>query len=503
MTKTIPNYLRIHRGIERQAPTTSEPPQNLITSFWNTYSEATGWRIDSRASRKNDMLELLPAVTSETTIGREDESTPVVGRIAATRLANAASKLTEQALRTQECLRQREAELASSAAMIGVEYDGKVSADQIEQSLADAMEACKCDAAALYMLDEDTRYLKTRSVVGLPNERLENPPRELRGSRGDLEAMVQDVVTIDNMTAGSIDTWNSPEPFAAGICVAIKVDDIPIGTLWLFRETITEFSGAESAVARLVATNLSLLLRQSSQADIFEGTQPNQSVQEIAQWQYESLPVGSALAEGWRVDGMLESPESWATGWHHWDVLPDGSIMLAIAEASDPTAKGAMHAAIARAALAAHSGYRHTPAQLIQRVSDTLWQTNTGEQLVSLIYAHLDPETGEGVVASAGTISALISSRYGYRPLVSNHSEPLNTSMDSNAANHDFNLLQGETLLAYSKGFSAAGADQMTLGGHIRTAMQLEDRSPLAMLRRKLTKLPLTRERGALTLLRI
>ena len=69
--------------------------------------------------------------------------------------------------------------------MIGVEYDAKVTADQIEQTLSDAIEACKCDAAALYMLDEDTRYLKARSVVGLPVERLQNPPRELRGSRGD------------------------------------------------------------------------------------------------------------------------------------------------------------------------------------------------------------------------------------------------------------------------------------------------------------------------------
>ena len=103
------------------------------------------------------------------------------------------------------------------------------------------------------------------------------------------------------------------------------------------------------------------------------------------------------LADGWRVDGMIESPESWGTGWHHWDVLPDGTLMIAIAEAADPTAKGAMHAAVARAALAAHSGYRHTPAQLIQRVSDTLWQTNTGEQLVSMIYAHLDPESGDGL----------------------------------------------------------------------------------------------------------
>ena len=106
------------------------------------------------------------------------------------------------------------------------------------------------------------------------------------------------------------------------------------------------------------------------------------------------------------------------------------------------------------------------------------------------------------MVASAGSISALISSRYGYRPLVGNLSDPLNTSMDSKATNHEFHLLEGETLLAYSKGFTVAGADQMILGGHIQTAMQQEDRNPLAMLRRKLADLPLTQERGALTLLR-
>lgn len=502
MTKTIPNYLRIHHGTDRQETPDSAQSQNLIASFWNTYSDATGWRIDSRASRKNNAIELLPAVTTEMPQDHSDEFAPVMGRIAATHLATAASKLTEQVLRTRECLRQREAELASSAAIIGVEHDGKVTADQIEQTLTDALEASKCDAAALYMLDEDTRYLKARSVVGLPLERLENAPRELRGSRGDLEAMVQDVVTINSMAADSVDTWNSPEPFAAGICVAIKVDDIPIGTLWLFRETTTEFGSTESAIARLVATNLSLLLRQAPQADIFDNPQPHQAIQEIAQWQYESLPVGSVLAEGWRVDGMIESSESWATGWHHWDVLPDGTLMIAIAEATNRTTTGAMHAAVARAALAAHSGYRHTPAQLIQRVSDTLWQTNTGEQLVSLTYAHLDPETGDGIVASAGSINALISSRYGYRPLISGLSAPLNTSMDSNAENHEFHMLQGETLLAYTQGFGAAGTDQMTLGGHIHSAMQLGDSSPLAMLRRKLIDLPLTEERGALTLLR-
>ena len=100
MTKTIPNYLRIHHGIERSESSNQDQPQNLVTNFWNSYSEATGWRIDPRASRKNDTLEMLPAVTSETINECEHDGTPLVGRIAATRLANAASKLTEQVLRT-------------------------------------------------------------------------------------------------------------------------------------------------------------------------------------------------------------------------------------------------------------------------------------------------------------------------------------------------------------------------------------------------------------------
>ena len=63
----------------------------------------------------------------------------------------------------------------------------------------------------------------------------------------------------------------------------------PIGTLWLFRETTTEFGSTEAAIARLVATNLSLLLRQTPQTEIFENSQPHHAIQEIAQWQYESL----------------------------------------------------------------------------------------------------------------------------------------------------------------------------------------------------------------------
>jgi hypothetical protein len=375
-------------------------------------------------------------------------------------------------------------------------------ADRIEKTLADAATACRCNAAAIYLLDDDTQFLKTRAVFGLPVQRLEEQARPLRGSRADLEAMVQEVVMIDDLKASSLETWNSPEPFAAGICAAISSDGIPIGTLWLFSDESMQFNAAESATARFAATQIGMELANASvgsQSDLKSLREP---VRDLAQWQYESLPVGATVAEGWRVDGLIESPNDWATGWHVWDVLPDGTVMIAIAEAADRSIKGAMSAAIARAALASHTGYRHSAAQLVQRVSDTLWQTSTSEQLMSLLYARVDPESGEGELVAAGKINAMIASRYGFRPMLDRLSDPLNTHIDARATVHTFRLLKGETLMAYTPGFGTSGEIQMMLGGSLRDAMQAGDVNPLARVRRATANLPLTEERGAVSLLR-
>ncbi len=64
-----------------------------------------------------------------------------------------------------------------------------------------------------------------------------------------------------------------------------------------------------------------------------------------------------------------------------------------------------MIAATARAAFASHSNYRHSAADMLRRINDTLWQTNTGDQLLAMLYIKLDPETGAGELASAGRLA--------------------------------------------------------------------------------------------------
>jgi sigma-B regulation protein RsbU (phosphoserine phosphatase) len=507
VTKPIPQYLRLHLGDEPSESVPSDADRQKVDDFWNAFSDATGWRVAKRTARLEGTVELIPAVTTETTENLEAEPDTAVSRKAATQLAQLAADLEQELSENREALRHQEVELAMRAPILIGESDRANLADRIEKTLSEAAAACGCDAAAMYLLDDDTQYLKTRAVFGLPPQRLEQPPRALRGSRGDLEAMVQIVVTIDDMNECSIDTWNCPEssaegPFAAGICAAITSDDVPVGTLWLFRNERAEFGIAESAAARLAATQVSLELSSASLERKESDQGDGESIRDVAQWQFDGLPIGAELADGWRVDGMLESPRPWATGWHVWDILPDGTLMLAIAEAVDDSVKGALNSTIARAALTAHSGYRHTPSQLLQRVGDTLWQTSTGEQLVSMLYMRVDLETGEGEVASSGTISAMIGSKYGYRPLVHGCGDPLNTYIDANCVTESFRMMEGETLLAHSCGLVTNGTSQTMLGDGIRTAMQGGDKNPLAQIRRKLINVPLNQERGAVTLLR-
>jgi sigma-B regulation protein RsbU (phosphoserine phosphatase) len=504
VTKSIPSYLRIHCGPKRPAPFTPAITGEDVESFWDAYREATGWRRDRRASAEESSLQLLPAVTLDSMDGADTEPPPPVSHHHAVRLAESAMQLDRQLQQAREMVRRQEIELAARASIIVDDDDRDRIADRIEATLGDAALACGCDAAVMYLLDDDTQYLKARSAFGISPQTLQQPPRELRGSRGDLEALVQGVVTIDDFHVDMIDTWNSPEPFGCGICAAILQDEVPIGTLWLFGNQAREFTARESAAARLAAAQLALLLSQASRGQSGPSRkQEAEVVRDIGLWQYEGLPVGAQLAEGWRVDGMIESPSPWATGWHAWDVLPDGSLLLAMAEACDPTVMGAMTAAIARAALASHAGYRHTPRQLMQRVHDTLWHTSTAQQLVSMLYARVDPETGEGEVASAGNITALIANRYGYRPIVDGNGPPLTSHIDPRCVAETFRMGTGETLIAYGHGVVHDGANQRMIGESVRSSMQQCDVNPLARLRRQLAGKELQNERGLVSLVRM
>ena len=508
MTKTIPNYLRVHRGQSKSNSVKNDSSHGTaarvtVAQFWQTYSEVTGWRIDQVTPADGTDCKILPVVNTDTTTNPDElDAAPIVAKSMAERLANSASSLAQQLQQARDALRRQSAELSSRAAIIQGDDSRDRLATAIESTLCDVATATDCQAAQLFLLDDDTKTLATRGAYGLPESRMSELPRDLKGSRGDLEAMVQGLVAINDLNETTIDTWNCPETAASAICVSVVNADVPIGTLWIYSTEKTEFTSAHLAAAKIAAANIGLHLQQAATLKRPAEKKPSQGIGQVANWQMASLPIGTQLAPGWRVDGMLESNQAWATGWHNWDVLPDGTMMIAIAEAEESSAAAAMTATVARAALTAHTGYRHTPRQVLQRISDTLWQTSTYDQLTSLLYAHIDPETGEGDLATAGSITAMIASRHGYRPIVRETAMPLASHIDASCISSTFRMIPGEVFFAGTRGLELDGASQMMLGNRLRESMQNLDASPLSSIRRSMANLPLKNERGAISILR-
>ncbi|WP_161604418.1 SpoIIE family protein phosphatase [Roseiconus nitratireducens] len=497
-TPPVPNYLRVHRGDDRSLARSSQPSSK--EQFWNAFSAATGWRIDDQHG--GDQIDVLPTVDLDLMGDQPGPSHPPVVRANAAELAKLASSMVAEIDQLQSVIRRQEVELAAHAtAAIGFQPSQR-GAQAVQETLQLAVESIGFDAAAIYMLDDQTQYLNLRAMTGLPADRLRAQPRSLRGSRADLEALVQDVVLIDDLTGPAAATWCAPEPAGAAVCAALYKGDLPIGTLWLFRDKPIPLGESVASVAKMAAAQITLHLSEAVSArHETSRRQALEAVRDVAAWQFTSLPVGIQLAEGWSVDGMIESHNDWAVGWHAWDVLPDGSLMIALAQAEDCTASGAMVAAIARAALTAHCGYRHSLPQLMQRTNDTLWQTNTAEQLLGMLYARLDPDTGEGEVVSAGQLGGLVASKYGYRPLIGSGTTPLASAMDAEFFHSTFHLGSGETLLAYGPGLAADGIGQDLLGCCLKKAAGGSD-SPLAVVRREMAAFPTRNERGLVALTR-
>lgn len=757
------------------------------------------------------------------------------------RLAAQANELADQLQAQQSVIRQQQIELAVRATLAAGPSQRPDPSDAIDRLMADATLATGTTAAAVYLLDDETEYLATRFVFGLsPSERL-GTQRPLRGARGDLEAMVHGLIAIEDTNLGPVDSWRTPEPFPAGICVCLGDSDMPIGTMWLFAEAAMAFTDVHTAAARLAASNLQQTLQRLAEQDAapdssirlilpsdvthdrsrdvsppshethddaertraehptrevsasvdadargaippgtaasatddigsppadesgsaamphaelsqpvdlmkapsddsldgiddekmldaalesaieeelakseeliaelqrdyeanpqeyvigfdtsntdvadwgqsdsedapamndlgreedaeqwpllssydeetmrlaakldlqdaqflsgnydpsevdqfdadamefhhgwdegdtdgldlvaedaypfadddeddldwtpnvrvksesetidaindivaliddFDADFPSRAPErdndqdsiltnrrreaeetqaeneslanQVSIWQHQTLPMGAQICPSWYIDGMIESPLDVAQSWHHWDILPDGQIALAICQPNGgATPKidlgNVMDVTVVRSALQSHMGYRHQPSDAVRRAYDTLFQIRDQSFAgiehgnVSLLYAHIDPETGETRMASTGDWSTLAISKFGYRPVGwldresdANHRDLGNSDLAASGMgnidiiNSHLYLQQGEVFLVTGRRWmglqpiqGTPGYPQHQIGTAITKAMREGKVRPLAALREWMMQTTLDGERTAMAL---
>ncbi len=502
-----PAFLRVHAPAASAQTTKEALPTD---SFWQAFCEATGWAVTEKSSSRRGpktSVTLQDMVSDGLLSGGMSDDLPIIGREAATRLAESAQRVMRDLRSAEAVIRRQEAELAAKSAPPMSRRAATDLSKALTKILRNGCAAARCAAAGFYTLDDDTAHLKLRARFGIPQARLQDPARPLRGAMADLEALVSNLCVMERLQGNP--QWSSPEPWESAMCAVVMVDGLPIGTLWMWRSRAGRYGKAARAGIAMTAERISLELqhalakRSSRQAARFK-----QQRNCAANWQQQTLAQDDPLSREWRASGWLEAPGKVVNSWHTWDILPDGMIAFAVGRGIGRLPlSNAFTAAALRGAWQAHLGYRHGPAQVLNRVADTLWQTSSEPAEAALLYAKIDPDTGEGDVAWAGDFPVLIASRFGYRA-VCESCPNLCSQPDLQPRSQHLRLQPGECLVVATPGLlrlptieHPGRLTQQEIAGIVRDHLQQKPSEILSAVRRQIATTKRVREERGLVLL--
>ena len=420
MTENHSSFLRLYQDETVASSCDSTVPSKEVLGLCRAFAKTTGWEMKfvrtadevpdahwKKAISANDttneqFLAICPPGPHHTPF--RNTATP---QAELTELADSIGELLIELEKQKQALWEREAELAAGVPVI--QHDDEVThlAVRLETILASGAEAVGCQAASLYLLDDATSSLKMRACWGLPKERLLVPPRPLRGAVADLEALVGHAVAIEDTTL--LPHWKVPENFPSAVCVPVSSPTIPLGTLWFFSDDFRDFSEKETNVIEIIAGRLAadlereMLLTESSQTREFD-----RQFCRATCWLENRLPSFPPLLEDWDITGWTLPGSRVGGAFYDWMVLPDASVGVAVGHSDDHSFEGALSCAALQSSVKAHTGYRHTAAEMLARVNETIWTSSDGDQPSSLFYGMLQPESGEFEWALGGTVRGWI-----------------------------------------------------------------------------------------------
>lgn len=348
----------------------------------------------------------------------------------------------------EQAVRRQEAELATSVSISRQPDEQQELADRLEAILASATKSIHATACAVYLLDETTSELKLRSRYGLPISRLTDPSRPLRGSLADLEALMGNAVLLEDTF--SMPAWKSPEDFPSAIVVPIGSSSMPHGTIWFWSNEARKYTTAEVEIANLTAGRVMGELEQTILGkEVQQAKRLRNQVDKAATAQAARLPDGQPLHRDFDFDGWTYQGDSLGGGFHDWDVTPSSMLVASVGSAGKTGTEGALIASSIQSAFRTLWPTKSIPAQMMQFAADMMFGIHPDDWTASAALLQLNPESGYGMLSTAGSVQAFIISQRGFRPIGS-VAPALASQPDASYKNHRFMLQPQEVLVAFS-----------------------------------------------------
>ena len=174
----------------------------------------------------------------------------------------ALAQFVGDAYRWQQTLRQYEETLAVAVNLPSIHRHGET----LYQLLKESAKLADFSAASLYLLDSSQKKLKLRSCWGLPEERLLDPPKPLHDSLADVEAILGQIVVVNEDYL--FETWKVPENFPMAVCLPVMSPQSIWGTLWFFSDQRRDCTEHELNLLEYIMGRLATELEKSALSNL-------------------------------------------------------------------------------------------------------------------------------------------------------------------------------------------------------------------------------------------
>ncbi len=375
-------------------------------------------------------------------------SLPSVPMDRAQDLLGSIERLVQRLDQAEATIRRQEAELATAVLVTSHPDRQQETADRLESILESTARSVGAVAAAVYLLDESTSNLKMRSCHGLPSARLAAPPRELRGSLADLEALLGNAVLLTDIR--SMREWPSPEDYESAMVVPIGTSSMPHGTIWFWCDRTRSFSPTEIEVANLAAGRIMAEIEQSILGhEVTRSRAVQKQIDTASVTQASMLPDTQILHEDFDISGWTYQSEGLGGAFHHWDIVPSGLMTFGLGQAAETGPEGCIVATSALAMIRTLWNQGSPPAQILRAINDLHWSMTDAEWRIALSLIQFNPVTGYGSLCNAGEMQSFIVSTRGARPIGTAKSL-VGEQPDTNFSASRFILQPGEVLVSYT-----------------------------------------------------
>jgi serine phosphatase RsbU (regulator of sigma subunit) len=214
-------------------------------------------------------------------------------------------------------------------------------------------------------------------MFNLPRTRFLDPPRPLRGSVADLEALVGHAVVLEDTV--SLPHWRCPEVYPSAVCVPVSSPTVPLGTLWCYSKTGRDFTSDQTNLLEIVAGRIAADLEREMLLNAGIDSQTTRRNRDAANlWRKDRLPQFPPQSAEWDLAGWCSDSEL-GDEFYEWTVLPDGRIAFTLAAVNGDKIAAPLNAAGLQVGWRTQATYQSEPAQLLTRLNESLWSSSAGD----------------------------------------------------------------------------------------------------------------------------